>query len=209
MPTNVDPGAGLLKEALKTPFIKDILRLNLQHADPARPGGLVRTLLWQDVEPVLALLGALPQLANALISSLNELAGQLGEKFSPELLLGFLKSLADEVDSPQAQAAARAWGALLKGLWRLTPEARLNLARLTAAGLNRACARLNDIQARDPECIGAFIGEVFRHLDTRELARASTTLGDALLDQRLSPLIPWTARLLSGRIRKRLRRRRP
>jgi len=36
MPTNVDPGAGLLKEALKTPFIKDILRLNLQRADPAR-----------------------------------------------------------------------------------------------------------------------------------------------------------------------------
>jgi hypothetical protein len=50
------------------------------------------------VEVPLALMGALPSIANCLIRAIEELIIQVSEKFPPPLLAGFMESLLEEID---------------------------------------------------------------------------------------------------------------
>lgn len=94
----VDAGTRILAELLKKPGFKDNLRTFLKNLDPQASPEFVKTLLWQDPEVILGLMGALPALANIVICAFDELVTQVTEKYSPVLLNGLIESLLDELD---------------------------------------------------------------------------------------------------------------
>ena len=61
----------VLKELLKKPGFKENIRTVLQNIDPDSGRRLVRTLMWQDPEFFLGVLGAVPVVANTLIQCVD------------------------------------------------------------------------------------------------------------------------------------------
>jgi hypothetical protein len=92
-----DAGSRIIMELLMKPGFKDDIR------DAGR--ALVKAILWQDVEFTLGVLGALPAIANTLIRTLDELLLQVNEKFSLELLQGFLGSMLEDIDKETLRRA--------------------------------------------------------------------------------------------------------
>lgn len=93
----------MLAGFLNKPEFKENLRITLKNIDPESSPELVKTLLWQDIEVSLGLLGALPGVANSLIRAIDELLIQIVDKFTPDLLAGFVGSLLDEIDAVRLQ----------------------------------------------------------------------------------------------------------
>jgi hypothetical protein len=103
-------------ELLKKPGFKDDIRDVLKSIDPDAGRALVKTILWQDIEFTLGVLGALPTIANTLIRTLDELLLQVNEKFSLELLQGFLGSMLEDIDKETLRRAILNLRPLIEGL---------------------------------------------------------------------------------------------
>jgi hypothetical protein len=113
----------ILKELLRKPWFKDNIRTILQNIDPESSRSLVRTFMWKDPELFLALLGAIPAVANAFIKGIDELLIQLKEKFSPELLHDFVKSIVLEIDRKTIENIIQNGKGLTMQLWQVAEEA--------------------------------------------------------------------------------------
>jgi len=94
----IESQSRIIAELLEKTSFKEGLRLFLRNIDPENSPQLVRTILGKDVEVPLALMGALPSIANCLIRAIEELIIQVSEKFPPPLLAGFMESLLEEID---------------------------------------------------------------------------------------------------------------
>ena len=94
----IESQSRIISELLEKTAFKEGLRLFLRNIDPENSPQLVRTILGKDVEVPLALMGALPSIANCLIRAIEELIIQVSEKFPPPLLAGFMESLLEEID---------------------------------------------------------------------------------------------------------------
>lgn len=112
----------VLKELLRKPGFKDGIRTVLQNIDPEASRRLVRTMMWQDPEFFLGLLGAVPSIANCLIKCLDELIIQLNEKFSPLLLHDFIKSIVLSLDKESLESIVRNGKVLATELWVVAQE---------------------------------------------------------------------------------------
>ena len=88
----------LLSNRLKNPAFKDSVRSVMQNIDPDSTPKLAKTIMWQETEFFLGLLGAVPRIANVFISLVDEILNELTQKFSPELLEGYVESMIDEID---------------------------------------------------------------------------------------------------------------
>lgn len=88
----------IVKVLLKRPAFKENLRSLLNGVDPDNARELARTVLWEDPEIVLSLMGALPSLVNAMLRFCDEIILQVREKYSPELLHEFLGEIMRELD---------------------------------------------------------------------------------------------------------------
>jgi hypothetical protein len=94
----IDLTERVLKELLKKPGFKEGIRTTLQNIDPESGRRLVRTMMWHDPEFFLGVLGAVPPIINSLIQFVDELLIQFNEKFSPQLLHDFIRSLVLSLD---------------------------------------------------------------------------------------------------------------
>jgi hypothetical protein len=94
----IESQSRILEDLLEKTAFKDGLRHFLNNIDPENSPNLIRTLMGKDIEVTLALMAALPALANAIILALDELISQVREKFPPALLADFTKSLLDDID---------------------------------------------------------------------------------------------------------------
>lgn len=103
----------LLKELLKSQRFKNDLKLLASSVDPAAAGGLVRTLLWEDIEVFMGTTSALPSLLNYAAHATRELAAQLNT-LPPPMLVAFLTQLVGQVDFPAVEAAMAELKALLE-----------------------------------------------------------------------------------------------
>ncbi|HPV50307.1 MAG TPA: hypothetical protein PLB14_11405 [Smithellaceae bacterium] len=112
----------VLKELLKKPGFKENIRTVLQNIDPDSGRRLVRTLMWQDPEFFLGVLGAVPAVANTLIQCVDELLIQLNEKFSPQLLHDFMKSIVLSLDKDTLENIVRNGKLLGTQLWVVAEE---------------------------------------------------------------------------------------
>jgi hypothetical protein len=113
----------VLKELLKKPGFKEGTRTVLQNIDPEASRRLVRTMMWQDPEFFLGLLGAVPSIFNSLIQCLDELLIQLNDKFSPLLLHDFMKSMVLSLDKKSLESIVRNGKLLATELWIVAEEA--------------------------------------------------------------------------------------
>jgi len=94
----IDGANRILKVLLKRPVVKNNIRAVLGNIDSDNARELARTILWEDPEIVLSLMGAVPALANVLIWFLDEVIFQVREKFPPELLREFIGAVLQDVD---------------------------------------------------------------------------------------------------------------
>jgi hypothetical protein len=118
----IDLSDRVLKELLKKPGFKDGVRTILQNIDPDSSRKVVRTMLWQDPEFFLGLLGAVPSIVNSLTQGVDELLTQLNEKFSPQLLHDFIKSLVLSMDKKTLESIVRNGKILATELWVVAEE---------------------------------------------------------------------------------------
>lgn len=119
-----DITGAFLKELLKKPAFKDDVRALLKGIEGPDTGrDLIRTFLWQDIELSLGLMAGLPVMANVLIRVFDEVLVQVGDKFSPDLLRGFMASLLDEIDKPALAGAIRKLRPMVDNLAPLFREA--------------------------------------------------------------------------------------
>jgi hypothetical protein len=126
----------VLRELLRTPNFKKSIRIILNELDPENAAVLVRTLMWEDAELFLGLIGASPKIANAGITATRELAIQLAA-FPPALIAGFLKGTVEEVDS---EALGELLGMVL-GIILTLFEMRDEGMALASRGFNDGLAR--------------------------------------------------------------------
>jgi hypothetical protein len=94
----IDATNRILRVLLKKPAFKNNIRSVLNSVDPDNARDLARTIIWEDPEIILSLVGAVPALANSIIKFLDEVILQVMEKFPPELLHDFLETIIQDVD---------------------------------------------------------------------------------------------------------------
>lgn len=203
-------GGGVMKEVLSTPFVKDIIRNNLQNIKTDKTHPLVNTLIWQDPEVILSVLGSIPPVVNSCTGALAEAGKQINEKFSPELLRDYVASILNDIDADEWKALAEAYVTLGKNLWEVSPEFREALGKaiteeappLIGKGISSACRFVNEVSREDPHVVSKFVSGVVANIDGEEFKNATHTIVNAFLDQKLH-LFSWTWQLLRKRMKKR------
>jgi hypothetical protein len=100
----IDAVNRIAKVLLQRPAFKENVRSVLNAVDPDSARELARTMVWEDPEIVLSLMGAVPSLANSMIRFLDEMILQVREKFPPELLHEFLEEIIGEFDKEAIQS---------------------------------------------------------------------------------------------------------
>jgi len=88
----------VLRELLRTPRFKTSVRIILRDLDPENAALLARTLMFEDPEFFLSLVGALPALVNATIAGIDEMAAQ-ASNFPPGVLTGFIAGIVADIDA--------------------------------------------------------------------------------------------------------------
>jgi len=200
---------GVMKEVLSTPFVKDLIRSNLQNIKPDKSHPLVMALIWQDPEIILSLLGSIPPVVNSCVGALAEVGNQVNEKLSPELIRDYFASILNDIDTNEFKALAEAYTVLLKNVWEASPEFREALAKaitgdappLIGKGINSATRFINEVNKSDPRVVSKFVSDVVANVDGGAFRDATHTIVNAVLDQKLH-LISWAWEL----IRKRMKR---
>lgn len=116
-PLEADRGdAGLktrvLRELIRTPAFRELVKLNLADVDPARARQLVRTALWEDPNLSLSAAAVSPQAINYLVEALLELGKQLGN-LAPKLTEAFVAETVGDIDFEKMRQALQAWAPLV------------------------------------------------------------------------------------------------
>jgi hypothetical protein len=78
--------------------------------------------MWQDPEFFLGVLGAVPSIVNSLTQGVDELLIQLNEKFSPQLLHDFIKSIVLSLDKKTLESIVHNGKVLATELWVVAEE---------------------------------------------------------------------------------------
>lgn len=207
--TNKTRGS-ILKQILKTPAYKDILRVNLNEMSPNSGSSLVKTLVREDPEVFLSLISSLPTCINALTGAAGEIAVQLRNMYPPETLKSYLISLVEDIDREALSECSSAWTKLVSSLWEASLDVRLQAKntiltsgpKVVAGGLNTVARSLNTLIRDDPDTLSTFLAEVFRETDKGEIKQATLSLAEAFLDRKWR-LASWALQLIRRRIRKR------
>ena len=87
----------LLRELIKSPKFKASLKVLTGNIDPDNAGGMVKTLVWEDVETSLGTVSALPALINYSVQAARELVAQLNA-FPTPILVAFLSQVVENID---------------------------------------------------------------------------------------------------------------
>jgi hypothetical protein len=201
---------GVMKEVLSTPFVKDLMRSNLQNIKPDKTHPVVNALIWQDPEVILSVLGSIPSVVNSCTGALAEAGKQLNEKFSPILLRDYVGSILKDIDTEELKGLAEAYAELIKNLWDASPEFREMTGKaitedappLIGKGITSACRFVNEVSKEDPRLVSKFVSDVVANIDGDEFKDATHTIVNAFLDQKLH-LISWTWQLLRKRMKRR------
>ena len=201
---------GVMKEVLSTPFVKDIIRNNLQNIKPDKTHPVVNVLIWQDPEIILSILGSIPPVVNSCVGALGETGRQINEKFSPRLLSDYVGSILKDIDTDELKALVDAYVEMGKNLWEASPEFREAVGKaitddappLIGRGISSACRVVNEISKNDPRAVSKFLSDVSDNIEGNALRDATHTIVNAVLDQKLY-LFSWTWQLLKKRFSRR------
>ncbi len=201
--------SGIIKELIKRPLLKGMLRRRLKEITPEEARSLVKTILWQDIEVVFGIIGALPSCINAAAAALGTLAYELNRSVSPEMSRGFALSLIQDVDTDIIRESAQAVAALSGGMIEASPELKTFMIDkapgVIASGINSGTAGINRLCKENPELLGSFVNSLISGIDKNALNEASLNIAEVFLDARPG-LAGWTLKLIKRRASKRFRR---
>jgi hypothetical protein len=201
--------SGVIKELIKRPFIKGMIRRRLKEITPEEARSLVKTILWQDIEVVFGFMGALPSFINAAAAALGTLAHELNTRVSPEMSRGFARSLIQDIDTAIIKDSAQEMAALSSSIFEASPELKNFMIDkapgVIASGMNSATAGINKLCKENPELLDSFVKSLICGLDKQALNEATLNITEAFLDTRPG-LAGWTLKLLKRRASKRFRR---
>jgi hypothetical protein len=211
METTTRARNGILKELLRTPVLKDIIRLNLNEMSPSTGSHGVKTFMGEDPEVFLSLVSSIPGLINVLTRAALELGFQLKDKFPAETLLSYLETLYEDIDRVGMRECGKTWASLIISLWKASGDLRekvktsilLSGPEVVAEALNTLARSINIFHRDNPGSMSTFISEVLRNIDQKEVSLATQTLAGAFLDQKWH-LVSWVWQLTWRRIRNRL-----
>jgi len=205
--TDKNKHVGILKELISTPFFKDMLRVQMRSAVSKDYSHRKPTNLWQDPELTMALIATLPALVNSGINMVFQLVSEMGDKFSPRLMVQFTTTLIDDIDQDALKECGQAINKLATDVWRNSPELKQGIMEsgpeIIAGRINAITTRINKTSRDDPQRISTFVSDVISHLDTDELSDAAQVMAHALLDLKLFPILPWSGKFMIARLRKR------
>lgn len=177
-------GARVLREIIRTPAFLELIKVNSSDLDPEAARELVRTLMWEDVELSLSLVGTLPEVVNYLAAALLELGGQMNG-FPGGLLRQFVEQAAAEIDLETLKEFPATFSPLLE---------KVGFGRAAAIGFGRAVnagARfVTEAQGKNPD----FVRDAMSGVDGRELARAVFAVARSLARWALGGLKGLVAR---------------
>ncbi len=195
----------VLREILRTPAFRELIRIQLDGADGATGRQLVRNLVEEDVQLPLELAACSPGALNATISAALELGRHLSGLPEP-LLQAYIEGILAELDADAARQLPLAWGPLLvrslpfatavlteaterlaRSLEELDPARRAELVAELVAGLDaaRAGAALNALSvlvlrmhedASDALGDRAVVGKILDAIDFGKLRKASAAV---------------------------------
>lgn len=112
---------GILREIIRTPACRDLLRLYLQDINPEEAKEVVQVLIWEDPELMLSVVAASPQILNWLVEAVAALGEQVD--ILPNLALKeFAGQLAKDINIDRIKDIPAIYSPLLESLIRQDPE---------------------------------------------------------------------------------------
>jgi hypothetical protein len=136
----VDAANRVSRELLRTPRFKAGLKMMLNSLDPDSAPDLVKTLMWEDTDVFLSLLGSLPAMVNIVFLSLRELTVQL-DNFTPEMLADFMAQLIEKMDGEALGEALGSTALLFARMGELPASKVAERGAELGAGVARGFAR--------------------------------------------------------------------
>jgi len=157
--------SGLIKELLRKPTVKDILRGHLKTMSAKGGRELARDLLWQDLEVLFGVLGSLPSVINAGVGAVSQLVKEINEKFTSRLFVDFAGSILSDVDLSELKECGKGINELAGNALGAQPA---TLPGIIGRLLTLVCAKVNaahasGVPAEDPhrgEGVGAFLANL-------------------------------------------------
>ena len=122
-------GARVLREIIRTPAFREIIKVHSTKSDSDHSAQLIQTFLWEDINFSLGLMGVCPDRINNLTTALVELGKQLNT-FPPELLDQFVLQLLSDIDSKTLKEVPATWAPVLERILIDNPQVR----QMTADG---------------------------------------------------------------------------
>ncbi|HOB87465.1 MAG TPA: hypothetical protein PKO38_07235 [Bacillota bacterium] len=122
----------LLKELIRTPLIKELVRINLAPSPPGSTRELVKTFFWEDFEFSFGLVSSLPSFLNGLAEFLDELGLQL-QKIPPHMLKAFILELGKNIEKDTFKNIPQSYAPLVRQVV-LEDEETLRQLRSSLAG---------------------------------------------------------------------------
>jgi len=163
-------GTRVLREIMRTPAFLDVVRNNIGSLDPEDARGLVRAVLWEDVEVSLGVTGTVPEVVNYLVAAAGEVARQLGG-MPPALMERFLERMADEIDLDAIRALPGEFEPLLRSV---------GLERAAAAAIGGAVNQGAAFVSRAAERNPLFVRDALRAVDSMAVGRACLAVARSL-----------------------------
>ena len=199
----------IIRKILGTPVFKEVLRSHLKGIDTSKTPDMIKTIMWQDVEVFLGILGALPPVINKWVATTGEAGKQISNKFTPQLLKGYMKSLLKDIDTKSLKACGSIYKDLTRKFLEYSPEITSGiadaLAKSVAKGIDSFSYMVNSKAQQDPKFLDRFMTEVSKYIDKQALRDASLTVTDAMLDHR-PHIASLAGKVMVGRIRKHMKR---
>ena len=201
--------SGLIQEILRKPTVKDIVRGHLRAVSPGSGRELARVIIWQDFEVLFSILGSIPAVVNNAVGGLAQLVKEIHDKFSPQMLKGYLGSILSEMDQGELKDCVNKVMALVHDVLEDSPELKAFILEqgpsYIAKGINTGTRCINNVCLKDPVLICTFMKHTIENLDKQALHDALLNLVDAVLDQKLG-IFTLVGSLLKRRTAKLLKR---
>lgn len=184
---------GLINEILRTPLFKDILRESLNNIDSKNGRKIAETILWQDMETLFSIIGALPEVINFQIYFIEELGIQLSEKIPPQLLQGYIKETLKQIDTERIKNCMNVYGAIILGLLKHSPELEPAvfefikgpaLSDALSNNINKSLRAINKAEQENPGYLSGVISTIMSKVDKEELDYVSMNILKTILDQK-------------------------
>ncbi len=112
-PGSIDAADRVMRELLRTPRFKNGVKVLLNSLDPKSAPGLVRTLMWEDAELFLDVVGVAPDVLNALLLGSREAIVQ-AENYPKPVLADFISQMLDKFDAEELGSTIGKAAALLQ-----------------------------------------------------------------------------------------------